>query len=730
MSNTTENWSFNTELDKAYRLYLKRQLGEALEIADAIKSRLEHTNEPEQLIKTNLLLSGIHGTKGRYLGDPSKLKFAQSLILEAQAVADRHQTTGLFPLIQRALAQAYLSNKELENTEAAFQKLIENNLNKNTKYQILGLIGLSENATLKNEFDTALQLATEAQTLLHQRHLVNPSTALKVYNQLSQVYFKLQEYEPMLTYSQKVLELSEPKNDVERTINALKNIAIYHAAKAEYKEAMQYFLESMNKGRAINHRVHTAQCLINIATIYASLYNHADAIARYRMLLEEYSEVISPNTRVAVYNNLGNIYYTSDQYNLAIQYFGMAYTLASELNYDEMVILALANLSRTNIAKDNIETATQQANAAQKLIATQGDINGRQINLLNLGHLNYLNQEYDKALELTDQGITAAKRMKDDSNEVRGYQLMSDIYQKQEDFKTALDYQIRYSNAQNKFSKKQRNRQIIDLEIKNAIREKQQEIEQLTKENQYQALLLKQSDQIAEQNAQLMSVNDELRQFAYVTSHDLKEPIRMIGSYTQLIERKHAHQFTEDSQAYFTYVKEGVHRMNDLLDALLRYTTINRTEDKFEKVALIDVVDLAIINLRVRIQENNAVIDRHDLPSISSIKSLLIQLFQNLISNAIKFKKPAIDPVITVTYEETETEVIVQVADNGIGIAPEYQERIFVIFQRLHARSEYEGTGIGLAICQKIVQRLGGRIWVTSEPGQGANFFVAFPKGG
>ncbi len=148
-------------------------------------------------------------------------------------------------------------------------------------------------------------------------------------------------------------------------------------------------------------------------------------------------------------------------------------------------------------------------------------------------------------MKLISQGIVAAKRMGDIANEIRGYQLLSNIYRKKKDFEKALDYQLIYSNARENFAKEQRNRQIIDLEIKNAITEKQKEIEQLTKENEFQAILLKQSDKIADQNAQLLAANDELRQFAYVASHDLKEPLRMIGSYIQLIHRLHADQFTE-----------------------------------------------------------------------------------------------------------------------------------------------------------------------------------------
>jgi len=716
-------------LQKAQLLYQARSLEEALVVTQEAKSLHALNGNHEGIITRNLLLARIYDTSGRYHGDTKKMREAQTFINAASALTNANIPRQQLA-VELAQAQAYLSEKASETAERYLKKLLTNSQEANEiDYQILALVGLSENATHQNEFDKALAHAEMAKALLGDDQVRRADELVAtVYNQLSQIHFKQQDYESMLSCSEKVLQISAKAGDVEKEINALKNIAIYHAAKSNYKKAMQYFLDSMDKSKSINYRYHTGQCLINIATIYANLYNHEDAISRYQMVLENYSDIISKNTRIVIYNNLGNIYYFSERLTQATNYFEKANNLAQQRNYTEMIILSLANLSRAYIAKGKIDLAKEKAKMAEDLMENQGDINGRQINLLNLGHIYYLQGDFNKATLFTSKGIAAASRMKDETNEVQGYQLMSNIYQLQGDYKTALDYQLVYSKAQDKFAKEQRNRQIIDLEIKNAIKEKQKEIEQLTRENEYQALLLKQNEQIAEQNALLVAANEELRQFAYVASHDLKEPIRMIGSYTQLIERKHKHQFTEDSQTYFTYVKEGVIRMNDLLDALLKYTTVSKTEENFEKVVLGDVVEIAVINLRVSVDENKAIINCHKLPAVMSIRSLLIQLFQNLISNAIKFKKPETHPEIAISAETTKDEIIVKVSDNGIGINPDYQERIFVIFQRLHTRTEYKGTGIGLAICHKIVQHVGGRIWVESEIDQGANFFVALPR--
>ena len=718
-------------LKKALLLYQARHLEEALVISQQVKSLFALNGDHEGLITSNLLLANIYETTGRYHGSTKKVREAQTFIHAAATLTEPNNPRQKLA-VDFAQARTYLSEKSSETAERSLKKLLTySQAVKETEYQILALVGLSENATHQNEFDRALDHAESAEALLDDQQVQRADKLVAVvYNQLSQIYFKQQNYDSMFDYSKKVLRISAKAGDVEKEINALKNIAIYYAAKSNYKKAMQFFLASMDKSKRINYRYHTGQCLINIATIYANLHNHEDAASRYRMVLDNYSDIISKNTRIVIYNNLGNIYYFSDQLTQAINYFEKANNLAQQRNYTEMIILSLANLSRSYIAKGKIKLAKEKAKLAEDLIKNQGDINGRQINLLNLGHIYYLQNNLNKAMLFTSRGIAAASRMKDETNEVQGYQIMSNIYQLQGDYKTALDYQLVYSKAQDKFAKEQRNRQIIDLEIKNTIKEKQNEIEQLRRENEYQALLLEQNEQIAEQNALLVSVNEELRQFAYVASHDLKEPIRMIGSYTQLIEKKHKHQFTESSQAYFTYVKEGVIRMNDLLDALLRYTTISKTEDHFEKVNLTDIIEIATINLRVSIEENKAIINYLELPTIMSIRSLLIQLFQNLISNAIKFKKPDTRPEITISSKTTKNEVIIKVSDNGIGINLEYQKRIFVIFQRLHTRTKYKGTGIGLAISQKIVQHLGGRIWVESVVNEGANFFVALPRNG
>jgi len=228
-------------------------------------------------------------------------------------------------------------------------------------------------------------------------------------------------------------------------------------------------------------------------------------------------------------------------------------------------------------------------------------------------------------------------------------------------------------------------------------------------------------EEIRQRVAELTRSNQELEQFAYVTSHDLSEPLRMVASYTQLLSRRYADKFDDDGREFIKYAVDGAQRMKQLIDDLLMYSRAGRSKVPMRHIRLDRTLDDALANLANAIERNGATIERGPLPELVCEKAGLTQVFQNLVGNAIKFRGDAA-PVVRISAVEDEHFWTISVADNGIGIAPEYFQRIFIIFQRLHARTKYEGTGIGLSICKKIVERHGGQITVTSEPGQGTTF--------
>jgi PAS domain S-box-containing protein len=235
-------------------------------------------------------------------------------------------------------------------------------------------------------------------------------------------------------------------------------------------------------------------------------------------------------------------------------------------------------------------------------------------------------------------------------------------------------------------------------------------------------------DALASRGAALARSNRELEQFAYIASHDLQEPLRMVGSYTQLLEQRYAAQLDDDAREFLRYAREGATRMRELIDALLSYSRIDSRAQPYRPVPMDQVLTVALTNLKASIEAANATVTRTALPTVDGDPLQLGQVLQNLIGNAIKFRGPN-PPHIWVSAERRGPVWQFSVRDDGIGILPEYQDRIFIIFQRLHSREEYPGTGIGLAVCKKVIERHGGRLWVesTGTPGQGSSFYFTVP---
>jgi two-component system, chemotaxis family, sensor kinase Cph1 len=221
--------------------------------------------------------------------------------------------------------------------------------------------------------------------------------------------------------------------------------------------------------------------------------------------------------------------------------------------------------------------------------------------------------------------------------------------------------------------------------------------------------------------------NKELEQFAYITSHDLKEPLRVVSSFTQLFEKRYKGKIDQDADEFIGFIVDGAKRMNCLLDDLLEYARLTTADRKYEKIQMGQIVEESINNLKIAIDESNADIKYDELPMLFINKTEMVQLFQNLIANSIKFHSKK-SPKIHISVEDNEDKYVFSVKDNGIGIDPKYQNKIFKMFKRLHTIDEYDGTGIGLSITKKIVENHEGSMWVKSELGKGSTFFFSFPK--
>jgi PAS domain S-box-containing protein len=234
-------------------------------------------------------------------------------------------------------------------------------------------------------------------------------------------------------------------------------------------------------------------------------------------------------------------------------------------------------------------------------------------------------------------------------------------------------------------------------------------------------------EQLKKNLEDLRRSNEELEQFAYVASHDLQEPLRMVASYTQLLEKRYREQLGPDAREFIYYAVDGATRMQVLINDLLEYSRVTTRGKAFEKIDISELLGRVIVNLKHKIQETKALITTGELPVISGDDSQILRVFQNLIDNALKFNVSE-QPLVQIDSRPSGDCFIISVKDNGIGIEEQYKEKVFTIFQRLHSRKDYPGTGIGLAICKRIVERHGGKIWFESEPGMGTTFFFTFAK--
>ncbi|MBI2240926.1 MAG: CHASE domain-containing protein [Magnetospirillum gryphiswaldense] len=246
-------------------------------------------------------------------------------------------------------------------------------------------------------------------------------------------------------------------------------------------------------------------------------------------------------------------------------------------------------------------------------------------------------------------------------------------------------------------------------------------VHDVTDRERFQAELLEKSAKLEESNA-------ELQQFSYVVSHDLQEPLRTIASFLQLLERRYEDKLDEDGRQFIDFAVDAARRQQAMIQSLLEYSRVGTRGRPFARTEMTKVAALAKENLAMAIAESAAQVEIGDLPVVMADETQMVSLLQNLMGNALKYRRDDVAPVIRLLAQDDGERWIFTVADNGIGIDPQYFDRIFQVFQRLHTREKYGGTGIGLALCRKIVQRHGGEIWVQSQPGQGSSFHFSLPK--
>lgn len=715
----------NTLLKGANKQLTQRNFEQALKLANTALHIAKGKSYLEQTQQILITIGHILHKKGIYQHKEDCFDEAIVHFKQAKTIHSTNYKRQLELLVD--IASVHIDKKNYEKAVEILDNTLRICENENyTTGEIKTLNALSYLGIAQKKFSEALDFGEMALALL------TPNTTRKLviecYQNLLQLYVKVGKFVELHKIAEKLIKISERVQDLEGEARGYSSLAIVHLLKAAYKEAFEYLTKSNEKAAAIGYDRILMSNHANLGALFSDLGNFEDAIKQLERVLTNYGHLITDFNCCAIHFNISGAYFMLKDKEKSLEHAFKALEITEKYNFIVFRCRIYFQISNIFIQSDEYEKGLEYIQKAQQSYHKHQDLGGSDANLVNFATIYYHQKDYKTALKYALEGIHKATASKNLKTERRGYHQLAKIYKALNQKDEAYDALEKYSELNETLMRELRKRQLIALEIQYNIKEQKQEIALLKQEMKLKELELEHQKTIESQNAKLKMNNEELKQFTYAISHDLKEPLRMIGSFSRLWMKRHRRQADERDKEYFRYISGGVTRMTNMLNGLLDYATIGTNSRKQVAVDLNELLLAVKETLYVKIQENNATLHIEELPTVTTHKLLLFQLFQNLVSNAIKFRKKEVDPIVRVAAQTKEDRYIFSVADNGIGISKKHQDTIFIIFKRLHSKEEYEGTGIGLSLCKKIVQQLGGEIWLTSELGKGTTFFFTLPR--
>lgn len=592
------------------------------------------------------------------------------------------------------------------------------------------------------------------------KSIKNESKA-EIYRSISSLYLALGDYKVAFEHQLQVLQIKENMKDSVGMAESIYSIGTIFFYQQSYSTALEKYIEAFNILENTNQQYHKFNCLAAIGSSYEHLENYEQSLEYSKRALEMASQIDYKAGISYAAHNIGSTYGILGEHEKALNYVNQALKIQREANDLWGQTTSLRTIAFLKIKSGHPEEAIAHLDRALEL--SQDVNNNRTLEIYrnyasayyDMGNYEKSTEYLEKFIELKDTVINelALREMGQKSseyeiekreNEINSLKNEKDLLKKDKEIQALYQYFLiiaamflllflrlmynRYKVQKNtnrllEEKSEQIRRQNLQMEQAN---EKQKQFNKILAEKNL--LLEKMNQKVNQQNEKLEDSNEDLKQFAYVASHDLKEPLRMIGSYTSLLKRRYSSTFDENATEFMGYITDAVGRMEVLLNDLLAYSRLNTQEQKHEVIGTVDVVDMVLANLRLKIEEQavNVIYERDKMPEIMGSRSQLGQLFQNLISNAIKFTK-AENPIVRIDCKWENDSYVFSVSDNGIGISKENLNKIFDMFRRLHSRQEYEGSGIGLSTCKKIVEKHFGKLWVESQPGEGSTFYFSLP---
>ncbi len=650
------------------------------EYQQAIEAYKSSKKNAEELEEADMIAQNLYKI-GRMYGTLQNNSVMLEHLLEAAKVMDSLKEPD-FKLLGKTLNYISKTYQKISNFELAYEYQLRalrvfEDLQDTTSIAI-SHYELGNVFFYQERYRTAIDSYQKGKELAEKQNVMG--LLMATIGSIGSAYDRLEETEKSLEFNLKALEIAEA-NELERQVgDALHNVASNYHILGNFEEALEKYRKALKIKRAHNDKFAEAGTLRGISSVYLDAGKVDKALSYLHQALDVANEIDSDTRRLDVYFRIANAYEQKGLPLRAYQYM------------KEYVSL------KDSVMNQNTVEMMSEAKTRYEVEKREKEIN----------FLKKENELLEKDKELTSLRLSAFGGL------ILGLLLLLILcffyYRNQKRYNKLLEeknIQIEKQNTQ--------------LEVVNQRLEKVNQTQKVFNE-----VLASKNWKIEQQNKQLENSNEELKQFAYVASHDLKEPLRMISSYTSLIQRRYVRNLDEGAKEFMGYITDATKRMNNLLEDLLSYSRISTHNQKREQVDMNHVLEGVLANLHLYIEQKGAKIDLDDLPKIEASRPQMGQLYQNLISNAIKFSDED-HPKINIQSRKNGTMHIFSVSDNGIGIAAEHQKKIFDMFSRLHTRDEYEGTGIGLATCKKIVERHGGNIWVESEEGKGSTFYFALP---
>lgn len=571
-------------------------------------------------------------------------------------------------------------------------------------------------------------------------------------------------------------------------ISSLSQIANIYMAMGNYEKAYEYQMQAIGAYEMTGDTANIARSSYMLGSIFFYQKRFKDALKIYQEVQQISEQKKTDRLTYAALGAIGSTYEELGDYEKSMLYNQKALILAESINLKSGIAYSLGNIGIYHFRMGNCSAAEKELIRSIKLKNKLNDAWGVAGSKLSLADVYIKCNQNAKIVSLMDEVLAVARQMGSKNRELEVYERLIKHYEKESDLTNALVYSKKYIALKDTILNEKTVEEMGQSKQRYELQKKEHEISLLKADNEI-LMVSKQNQRLIRyiyfaiiflfiissiwffsrlkmqrkinamladknnllnskneeidiknqeldvknkeldvKNRQLEHSNEDLQQFAYVASHDLKEPLRMIHSYTSLLERRYNDMLDDNGKEFMHYIVDAVDRMKTLLDDLLDYSR-SGTQGLPDK--LVDVGDTMILvesNLRHRLMTCNGTLEvrRENLPAIKAHSSQLMQLLQNLVSNGLKFKGDR-DPLVIVDCYQKDNLHVFSVKDNGIGISKENQEKVFEMFRRLHTREEYEGTGIGLATCKRIVSNMGGDIWVESVEGEGSTFFFSVP---